>query len=84
MKTTTGFEFEIEDDVLDDWELIKKLREIDKGNVQYMVDVMPMLLGKEQSKRLEEHVRDENGKISAAKIVNELEEIMILSNKVKN
>ena len=30
-KTTTGFEFEIDETKLDDWELLEKFNAIDKG-----------------------------------------------------
>lgn len=38
-KTSTGFAFELNDDVLDDWELVDALRSVDKGNAEVMPDV---------------------------------------------
>lgn len=82
--TTSGFEFEISEENIDDWELIKALREIDKGNAQYVVDALPLLLGNDQAKKLEDHVRDKNGKVKITSIMKEFEEIMSKSQEVKN
>lgn len=82
--TSSGFEFEISEENVDDWDLIKALREIDKGNAQYVVDALPLLLGKDQAKKLEDHVRDKNGKVKITSIMKEFEEIMSKSQEVKN
>lgn len=83
MKTKTGFEYEIKEENLDNWDLLKGLREIDKGNEQYIVDVLPLLLGKEQAERLEEHVR-KDGKVKVTDILAEFEDIMSSKNEAKN
>lgn len=82
--TSSGFEFEISEENIDDWDLIKVLREIDKGNTQYVVDALPLLLGNKQAKKLEDHVRDKNGKVKISSIMKEFEEIMSKSQEVKN
>ena len=38
--TSTGFKFEIEDDVLDDWNILKYLKKIDEGEIEYIIDVV--------------------------------------------
>lgn len=83
-KTETGFEFEVEETVLDDYELIESLREVDKGNVMYIVDVVDMLLGAEQKSALKEHLRKENGKITFTDMCNEVVRIFNASKEIKN
>lgn len=82
-KTKSGFEYELADDVLDDYELLETLNEIDKGEMGKIVDVVDILLGSEQKKRLKEHLR-ENGKVSAAKIMDEISYIFENVQEVKN
>lgn len=83
MKTSSGFEIEIDKNVMDDWLLLKYLREIDKGNVQYVVDAIEKLIGKEGLEKLEKHLLEKFGKISAIQMTNEFYEI-ITSDELKN
>ena len=73
--TKSGFEFEIDENVFDDWELIEKFRAIEKGEDSLVVDVIEQILGIEQKERLKEFIRDKNGKVSASGMEMELEEI---------
>lgn len=82
-KTKSGFEFELDGDVLDDYELLENLNEVDKGNMGKVVDVVDILLGQEQKERLKEHLR-ENGRVSAAKIMDEIAYILENVQEVKN
>lgn len=81
--TKSGFKYSISDDSLNDWELLKQLRELDKGKMGVIVDVVPMLLGEEQEKRLEDHCR-KDGKIKVDLMFNEISEILNNSNAGKN
>ena len=49
-KTSTGFEFDIEDERLDDMELVDIMAEIDE-NPLLMPKLCKMLLGEEQKKK---------------------------------
>lgn len=82
--TNSGFEFCIEDDTFDDYELLEMLREIDKGNIWLVSDVTTQILGKEQKEALKDHVRKENGKVPASKISEEIGDILSKSRKGKN
>ena len=44
-KTSTGFDYEVEDEVLDDYELLELLNEADKGNAGAMLDTVEYVLG---------------------------------------
>ena len=82
--TSTGFAFELEDDVFDDYELLEVLKEIDEGNEEHVVTMVDILLGEEQKKLLKEHVRNEKGKVSVTRIMEEVTEIFNLCNEGKN
>lgn len=83
-KTSTRFEFKIEDDVLDDYEFLEVLSEVDRGDYGKVTEMVDMLLGTEQKEKLKEHVRNENGKVSASQIMNEVKDIFEASNEIKN
>ena len=82
--TSTGFAFELEDDVFDDYELLEVLKEIDEGNEEHVVTMVDILLGEVQKKLLKEHVRNEKGKVSVTRIMEEVTEIFNLCNEGKN
>lgn len=83
-KTKSGFEFEIEDERLDDYELLEKLCEIDKGNSSELTSAIADFLGEEQKEALKEHIRNKNGRISAKRMVGEFAEILNATKEGKN
>lgn len=83
-KTKTGFNYSLKKEVLDDWELLEILREIDKGNPQYSVDAVIKLLGKKQYERLKNHIKNSNGRISTEAMTKELSDIIMNNQKTKN
>jgi hypothetical protein len=83
-KTRSGFEFEIEDEALDDYEMLEKLSEIDKGNTQYVTDVVEMLLGKEQKDALKDHLRNERGRVTAHAMTETITDIFTGCSQGKN
>lgn len=72
--TDTGFPFEVDGGILDDFELIELINETDK-NALNMPDLARHLLGNEQYKKLKDHVR-EDGKVSALKMQMEITDIL--------
>lgn len=82
--TSTGFKFEIEDDVLDDWNILKYLKKIDEGEIEYIIDVVPLLLGKEQEEKLEKHLKELEGRIRMTSMAKEISEIMESGKDLKN
>lgn len=75
-KTRTGFEFEIEEESLDDFELLEKLCAVDNGDVAQVVPAITMLLGEGQKDRLKEHCRNGHGHILNERIFGEFAEIL--------
>lgn len=83
-KTESGFEYKLEDDATDDYELLEILIDIDKGNYIGITDMVERLLGNEQKEKLKEHLRKENGKISTKQMLKEIMEIFKGSKEGKN
>lgn len=83
IKTSSGFECQISQDMLDDWDLLEILRSFDKGNPQLVIDAFEMLLGTDQYNRLKEHLR-KDGKLKATDMMKEFSEIMSNVKEIKN
>lgn len=83
-RTESGFEFELDEDCLDDYELLEDLCDIDNGDASKITIAANRLLGKEQMEALKNHVRNEKGKVSAAKMVDEITQIFKGQSKIKN
>lgn len=84
--TSTGFEYEIADEATNDAELLDELIEAEDGNVISMRRAMDRLLGKEQMKRLYEHLRNGHGRVPIVgerSLTSEMTEIMS-GDSVKN
>lgn len=64
--TTTGFEFEVDDDVLYDAEFLELYVKIKRGDDggEMIFDLAENMLGKEQKKRLYDHVRGEGKRVN--------------------
>ena len=82
-KTSTGFEFDIEDERLDDMELVDIMAEIDE-NPLLMQKLCKMLLGEEQKKRLYDHLRSEDGRVPIEATTNAIQEIFNSPGDLKN
>ncbi|WP_238385792.1 hypothetical protein [Streptococcus sp. S784/96/1] len=72
-KTSTGFEFEIEDTVKDDYELVEALAELEVNGLM-LPKVMRKLLG-DKVEDLKNHIRADDGHVSTQKLMAELKEI---------
>ena len=82
-KTSSGFEFDVEDDRLDDMELVDIMAEIDE-NPLLMSKLCGMLLGDEQKRRLYDHLRVEDGRVPIEAVTNAIQEIFNSPGGLKN
>lgn len=65
-KTTSGFEFKIEDDALNDMELLDAFMAVDAGRISGMQAAIIRLLGEDQKKALYDFLRDKtSGRVNA-------------------
>ena len=83
-KTNSGFAFELSEDVLDDYELLEVLCAVDAGEYGKVPEVVKLLLGDEQKNKLKEHIRKENGKVSATLMLSEVTDIFNSTKSLKN
>lgn len=81
--TQTGFAYEINEGRLDNYELLEAISEVDTNPLK-VTSVVQLLLGTEQSKRLKDHVRNEEGVVSAVKMNDEITDILSASSETKN
>lgn len=73
-KTASGFEFEIAKDALDNMELVDAIADVD-DNPLAVSRVVRLLLGKEDRKRLYDHIRTEHGNVPIEATSTELTQI---------
>lgn len=73
-KTSSGFEFTISKDIKNDYELIENLGELE-DNPLILGKIVKQILGKEQTSKLKDHIRNENGIVPTDKMTKEITEI---------
>lgn len=83
-KTKTGFEYEISPENLNNYELIENIAEMDTNPVM-LTKVIKQMLGNDETNRLKEHIRNENGIVEMKKMADEIVDIFQNSgNETKN
>ncbi len=82
-KTSSGFEFEISEEVVNDYELLENLGELEE-NPLMLGKIVNQILGKEQTAKLKAHVKNKNGLIPTNKMTDEITEIFKNGKETKN
>ena len=82
-KTSSGFEFAIEEHVLDNMELVDAIAEVDE-DLGKISKVVKMLLPEEQRKNLYNNLRTQHGNVPIMAVVNEVVEIFHHNPQGKN
>lgn len=83
-ETKSGFRYELDEKNMDDYELLENLCDIDNGDIAKIPATARQLLGDEQLKALKDHVRNEEGRVSANKMFEEISQILGESKEGKN
>ncbi len=73
-KTSSGFEFQISKDIVNDYELVENLVELE-DNPLILGKIVKQILGEEQTQKLKDHVRNEKGIVPIDKMTQEIIEI---------
>lgn len=73
--TSSGFNFSLDTDDMNDMRVIEALAEIEKGNVLYVVDLIKLMLGTKQKEALYKHIANKDGKVSPELCMVEIKEI---------
>ena len=76
--TSSGFKFKIDEVDLNDMEFIEIMAEAEENPLKYP-KMVERMLGKEQKKKLYDHVRTKEGSVPPDAIDKEVEEIFILA-----
>ena len=79
--TSSGFTYQIDENVLQDYELLEAIAETETKTIM-ITRVVRLLLGDDIDK-LKNHVRDENGRVSIEKMNVEITEIFEAQKKLK-
>ena len=80
--TKSGFTYSIPKKNLNNFELVEALGEIE-DNPLVLPKVLKLLLGKEQTQKLKNHLRDNDGIVDTDKMTAELEDIFKAQKKLK-
>ena len=72
--TKSGFNFDIEDKRLNNYELLEAISDVEESPLA-LPRVIKLLLGDSKAKALKNHVRDDEGFVSADKLSAEIMEI---------
>lgn len=79
-KTSTGYKFEVNEAILNDWRFTKALSaasaKSDTAKVAGYTQMVSLLLGEEGEERLCEHCMQEDGTVPVGKISAEVQEII--------
>lgn len=77
VRTKSGFVCDIDlEDVADDYELLKGVVAVERGDKLAVMDVVSRLLGKDEA-RLMEHCRTDSGRVSTAAVTEEIGELFL-------
>lgn len=75
--TKSGFHFQVDPEIMDDWEFVEDLVASSKNGFFGEVGAAKRLLGDDQYKRMKEHVRDKkSGRVSGKRMDEEMTEIL--------
>ena len=82
-KTKSVFTYELDKERLNNYELLEAIEELEE-NPLVLSRVVNLLLGKEQTKKLKDHLRTENGIVPTEKMSEEITEIFQNQGETKN
>ena len=82
-KTKSGFSYELDKERLNNYDLLEAIEDLDE-NPLVLSRVVNLLLGKEQTKKLKDHLRTDNGIVPTEKMSEEITEIFQNQGETKN
>lgn len=83
-KTSSGYEFTIDEKAADNMELIDALAELEDGNELAVSKVCRLLFGPAERKRIYDYLRDEEGRVPIQSFIELVKEIFTSKNELKN
>lgn len=83
-KTSSGFEYEIDEKALDDMRILDMVVAISNGDLTQLSPLMTKVLGNDQREKLYEHIEKRYGRASIKAVSDELTEIFSQGKTGKN
>lgn len=80
--TKSGFRFKVKESILNDYEFLELISEVEENPIMFP-KLLNRLLGKQQTEKLKNHVRDKNGIVDAEKITAEVADIFKTQKQLK-
>lgn len=74
-KISNGFEFTVDESMLDNMELIEAIAAVDDGEVLKLPKLVELLLGKDNKARLYDSVRESDGRVPTTAVAAAIKEI---------
>lgn len=75
MKLSNGFEIQIDEAALHDWDFVEAVCDVDRGNTTAMPAMFTAMLGEKQKKALVAHIRATTGTCTVEQMSDALVEI---------
>ena len=82
-KTQSGFQFKLEEEKLDDMEVLEYLANVD-DDLTELPKLLTLFLGESQKKKLYDHVKKTEGRVSISKTYAELMDIFRVAGEKSN
>jgi len=82
--TSAGFEFEISDETLDNFEIVEQLLKLEDGDNMAFWRVGYLLFGEDGMRALREACADEDGNVKTSVMREQLNEVLTNQKPVKN
>ena len=80
--TKSGFRFKVNESIINDDEFLELISEVEENPIMFP-KLLNRLLGKQQTEKLKNHVRDKNGIVDAEKITAEVADIFKTQKQLK-
>ena len=74
-ETKSGFAFEIEDAIRDDYEILELMVRVQNNDFLAIVELVDRVLGTDQKDAFKDHCRGEDGRVSTERMMTEFFEI---------
>ena len=82
-KTKSGFNYEIEEEALNDYRLLKEIARVEEEPLRFPF-LLERLLTSEQEEKLLNHLEDEKGRVDPDKVMDEIKDIFSNTKPLKN
>lgn len=81
-KTKSGFEFEINEEQLNDYRFLKEVARVEDNPLRFPF-LLEKMLSEDQEERLMKHLEDDKGRVDPDKVMEEVKDIFQSTNELK-